>query len=128
MIETRELTDDELNTVSGGIIFVGGRPPILREDALNPQPLPPVRGELLPAVQISMWSDFLSSYAEANPSPRRICYRAAVCVDATRRRRASVRRAVCGKACLKILSNLAGGKKLARRRLVVVCRLPLHFP
>jgi len=54
MIETRELTDDELNTVSGGIIFVGGRPPILREDALNPKPLPPVRGELLPAVQISM--------------------------------------------------------------------------
>jgi bacteriocin-like protein len=51
--ETRELTDDELNTVSGGIIFVGGRPPI-REGALNPQPLPPVRGELLPAVQISM--------------------------------------------------------------------------
>jgi bacteriocin-like protein len=53
MSETRELTTDELNTVSGGIIFVGGRPPI-REDALNPQPLPPVRGELLPAVQISM--------------------------------------------------------------------------
>jgi hypothetical protein len=54
MSETRELTDDELNTASGGIIFVGGRPPILRADALNPQPLPPVRGELLPAVQISM--------------------------------------------------------------------------
>ena len=51
--KTRELTDGELNTVSGGIIFVGGRPPI-REDVLNPQPLPPVRGELLPAVQISM--------------------------------------------------------------------------
>jgi bacteriocin-like protein len=48
--ETRQLTTDELNTVSGGIIFVGGRPPI-REDVLNPQPLPPVRGELLPAVQ-----------------------------------------------------------------------------
>ncbi len=26
MSETRELTDDELNTVSGGIIFVGGSP------------------------------------------------------------------------------------------------------
>jgi bacteriocin-like protein len=52
MSETRELTDNELNTVSGGIIIVGGRP--LREDALNPQPLPPVRGELLPAVQIWM--------------------------------------------------------------------------
>jgi bacteriocin-like protein len=51
MSETRALTDDELNTVSGGIIFVGGQPPILREDALNPQPLPPVRGELVPAVQ-----------------------------------------------------------------------------
>jgi bacteriocin-like protein len=54
MNETRELTDDELNTVNGGIIFVGGRPPLVRQDALNPQPLPPVRGELLPAVQISM--------------------------------------------------------------------------
>jgi hypothetical protein len=54
MGETRELTDDQLTTVSGGIIFVGGRPPILRADALNPQPLPPVHGELLPAVQISM--------------------------------------------------------------------------
>ena len=54
MSETRGLTEDELNTVNGGIIFVGGRPPILREDALNPQPLPPARGELLPAVQISM--------------------------------------------------------------------------
>jgi bacteriocin-like protein len=54
MSETRELTDDELNTVNGGIIFVGGWPPLVREDALNPQPLPPVRGELLPAVQISM--------------------------------------------------------------------------
>jgi hypothetical protein len=41
MSETRELTDDELNTVSAGIIFVGGRPPILRENELNPQPLPP---------------------------------------------------------------------------------------
>jgi hypothetical protein len=51
---SRELTDNALNTVSGGIIIVGGRPRILREDALNPQPLPPVRGELLPAVQISM--------------------------------------------------------------------------
>jgi hypothetical protein len=28
MSETRELTDDELNTASGGIIFVGGRPSI----------------------------------------------------------------------------------------------------
>jgi bacteriocin-like protein len=54
MNETRELTDDELNTVNGGIIFVGGRPPLVSGDALNPQPLPPVRGELLPAVQISM--------------------------------------------------------------------------
>jgi bacteriocin-like protein len=53
-MSARKLTENELNTVSGGIIFVGGRPPILREDALNPQPLPPVRGELLPAVQISM--------------------------------------------------------------------------
>jgi hypothetical protein len=42
--ETRELTNDELNMVSGGIIFVGGRPPILGADVLNPQPLPPVRG------------------------------------------------------------------------------------
>jgi hypothetical protein len=50
MSKTRELTDDELNSVSAGIIFVGGRPPI-REDVLNPQP--PVRGELLPAVQTS---------------------------------------------------------------------------
>jgi bacteriocin-like protein len=41
MSETRELTDDELNTVSGGIIFVGGRPLILSEAPLNPQPLPP---------------------------------------------------------------------------------------
>jgi hypothetical protein len=41
MSETRELTDGELNTVSSGIIFVGGRPSILREVALNPQPLPP---------------------------------------------------------------------------------------
>jgi bacteriocin-like protein len=39
--EARELTDDELNTVSGGIIFVGGRPLILSEAPLNPQPLPP---------------------------------------------------------------------------------------
>jgi hypothetical protein len=54
MIETGELTDYELNTVSGGIIFVGGRPPLHREDAVNTQPLPPVRGELLPAVQLSM--------------------------------------------------------------------------
>jgi hypothetical protein len=54
MSETRELSDNALNTVNGGIIIVGGRPRILREDALNPQPLPPVRGELLPAVQISM--------------------------------------------------------------------------
>jgi hypothetical protein len=38
MSETRELTDDELNTVSAGIIFVGGRP---HENFLNPQPLPP---------------------------------------------------------------------------------------
>jgi bacteriocin-like protein len=40
MSETRELTDTELNTVSGGIIFVGGRPQ-LAETPLNPQPLPP---------------------------------------------------------------------------------------
>jgi bacteriocin-like protein len=53
-IETRELTDDELSTVSGGIIVVCGQHALVREDALNPQPLPPVRGELLPAVQISM--------------------------------------------------------------------------
>jgi hypothetical protein len=41
MSETRELADGELNTVSGGIIFVGGRPQTLGEAPLNPQPLPP---------------------------------------------------------------------------------------